>query len=72
MNVFPKVLGLTVAGVAVIVLYLALSIIGSAGGAVAAPTAANPFAFMIYFGLFGTAAMLCLVMYLASTGGGDE
>lgn len=72
MNVFPKVLGLTVAGVAVILLYLATSIYGAATGAVAAPSPANPFSFMIYFGLFGTAAMLCLVMYLASTGGGEE
>ncbi len=72
MNVLPKVLGLTVAGVAVILLYLGASIFGAIGGAVAAPSSANPFGFMIYVGLALTATFLCSVMYLASTGGGDE
>ncbi|MEW5726452.1 MAG: hypothetical protein AB1918_01365 [Pseudomonadota bacterium] len=72
MNVLPKVLGLTVAGVLVIVLYLSTSVIGALTGAVAAPSAANPMGFMIYLGLLLTAVFLGVVMYLASTGGTQE
>lgn len=71
MSVLPKVLGLTVAGVLVIALYLSTSVVGAFTGAVAAPSSANPLSFMIYVGVALTAIMLCLVMYLASTGG-DE
>jgi hypothetical protein len=73
MNVLPKVLGLTVAGVLVIVLYLSTSVVGSAMyNAVAAPSPANPLGFMIYLGLALTATFLAIVMYLASTGGTAE
>jgi hypothetical protein len=73
MNVLPKVLGLTVAGVLVIVLYLSPSVVGSLfANAVAAPSAANPLGFMIYLGLALTAIFLAAVMYLASIGGSEE
>lgn len=73
MNVLPKVLGLTVAGVLVIVLYLATSVVGSVFfNAVAAPSPVNPLGFMIYLGLLLTAVFLAVVMYLASTGGTAE
>ncbi|MGE5547771.1 MAG: hypothetical protein ACM33T_12790 [Solirubrobacterales bacterium] len=73
MSVLPKVLGLTVAGVLVIVLYLSASVVGALGGAVAAPSAAvNPMSFMIYLGLLLTAVFLGGVMFLASTGGTAE
>lgn len=72
MSVLPKVLGLTVAGVLVIALYLSTSVVGSLFfGAVAAPSTANPLSFMIYLGLALTATFLVIIMYLASTGG-DE
>lgn len=63
MNVLPKVLGLTVAGLLVIVLYLSASVLG------ALFPGANPMGFMIYLGLLLTAVFLAMVMYLASTGG---
>lgn len=72
MNVLPKVLGLTVAGVLVIVLYLSASIGGAVVGGVATPTAANPMGFMIYLGLLLTAVFLVVIMYLASIGGTQE
>lgn len=73
MNVLPKVLGLTVAGVLVIALYLATSVVGSVGfDAVANPSAANPLSFMVLVGVALTFTFLALVMYLASTGGGAE
>ena len=73
MDVLSKVLGLTVAGVLVIVLYLSPSVVGSAFfNAVSAPTAANPMGFMIYLGLLLTATFLAIVMYLASTGGSEQ
>lgn len=65
MDVLPKVLGLTVAGVLVIVLYLAANVLGALFGA------ANPLGFMIYLGLALTALFLVIVMYLASTGGSE-
>ena len=72
MSVLPKVLGLTVAGVLVIALYLATSVVGTLFfGASDAPSPTNPLSFMIYLGLALTALMLCTVMYMATTGG-DE
>lgn len=71
MSVLPKVLGLTVAGVLVIALYLSTSVVGAFMGASAAPSPSNPLSFMIYLGLALTATFLAIVMYLASTGG-DE
>lgn len=65
MDVLPKVLGLTVAGVLVIVLYLAASVFGALFGS------ANPLGFMIYVGLALTALFLVMMMYLASTGGSE-
>lgn len=65
MDVLPKVLGLTVAGVLVIVLYLCAPVFGALFGS------ANPFGFMIYLGLALTAVFLGSVMYLTSTGGGE-
>lgn len=62
MNVTAKVLGLTVAGVLVIALYLCGSVFGSIFGST------NPFGFMIYLGLILTAVFLAVIMYLASTG----
>lgn len=73
MSVLLKVLGLTVAGVLVIALYLSTSVVGSAlYGAVTSPSAANPLGFMIYVGLALTAIFLASVMFLASTGGAGE
>lgn len=73
MNVFPKVLGLTVAGVAVIALYLSTSVVGAlTGGGVAVPNPGNPMSFMIYLGLLLTATFLASVMFMASTGGESE
>lgn len=69
MSVLPKVLGLTVAGVLVIALYLSTSVFGALTGATTAPSSANPLSFMIYVGLALTATFVCLIMYLASTGG---
>jgi hypothetical protein len=66
MNVLPKVLGLTVAGVLVIVLYLCAPVFGALFGS------ANPFGFMIYLGLLLTAVFTSVVMYMASTGGVEE
>lgn len=63
MDVLPKVLGLTVAGVLVIVLYLSVSVLGQFFGG------ANPMGFMIYLGLALTALFTSVIMYLASTGG---
>lgn len=73
MSVLLKVLGLTVAGVLVIALYLATSVVGSAlFDAVSAPSSANPLSFTIYIGLGLTAVLLCTIMFLASTGGASE
>lgn len=73
MNVLPKVLGLTVAGVLVIVLYLSVSLFGAIFGAVANPSpATSPLGFAVYLGLALTALFLTIVMYLASTGGTSE
>ncbi len=66
MDVLPKVLGLTVAGVLVIVLYLATPVLGALFGG------ASPMNFMIYLGLLLTAVFTSVVMYLASTGGETE
>lgn len=71
MSVLPKVLGLTVAGVLVIVLYLLPSIVGALVSGNAAPSSASPTGFFVYIGLALTAVFLCTIMYLASTGG-DE
>jgi len=71
MGVLPKVLGMTVAGVLVIVLYIASSALGAIVGGVATPTSANPLGFMIYLGLALTAAFLAVIMYLTSTGGNE-
>ena len=66
MSVFMKVLGLTVAGVLVIVLYLSGSVVGALFGA------ASPMNFLIYVGLALTALWLAGIMYLTTTGGGVE
>lgn len=73
MGVLPKVLGLTVAGVLVIALYLAVPVLGALFGAVANPApASSPLGFAVYLGLLLTAVFMCIVMYLASTGGSSE
>jgi hypothetical protein len=73
MGVLPKVLGLTVAGVTVIALYLAVPVLSALFGGVASPSpAASPLNFAVYLGLLLTAVFGGLVMYLASTGGGQE
>lgn len=72
MSVLPKVLGLTVAGVLVIALYLAVSVVGALFNGVAAPSSASPLGFAVYIGLALTALFLSGVMYLASTGGAEE
>lgn len=69
MGVLPKVLGLTVAGVVVIVLYLACSVFGQLFGVPAGGI--NPLGFSIYLGLALTATFLAIVMFLASTGGSE-
>lgn len=71
MNVLPKVLGLTVAGVLVIALYLAVSVVGALFNGVTAPSSASPLGFAVYIGLALTVVFLGSIMYLASTGG-DE
>jgi hypothetical protein len=72
MDVLLKVLGLTVAGVAVIALYLAVPVLGALSGAVANPSAAtSPLGVAVYLGVALTALFLCIIMYLASTGGAD-
>lgn len=72
MSVLPKVLGLTVAGVLVIALYLSVSVVGAVVGGVTTPSGASPLGFAVYIGLALTALFLCSVMYLASTGGSNE
>lgn len=73
MGVLPKVLGLTVAGVTVIALYLAVPVLSALFGGVASPSpATSPLGFSVYLGLLLTGVFLALVMYLASTGGGQE
>jgi len=65
MEVLGKVLALTVAGVAVIVLYLAAPALGQL-------LPGNVFtSSLIYVGLALTVVWLALVMYLASTGGAE-
>ncbi|BAE51870.1 hypothetical protein [Paramagnetospirillum magneticum] len=72
MGVLPKVLGLTVAGVTVIALYLAVSVLSALFGGVADPSPAHsPLGFAVYLGLALTAVFTSIVMYLASTGGGS-
>jgi hypothetical protein len=66
MDVLLKVLGMTVAGVLVIVLYIATNVSGALFGS------ASPMAFMVYVGLALTASALALVMYLTSIGGTAE
>lgn len=66
MAVLGKVLALTVAGVAVIVLYLLGSVLGQFLGVNIVTTV------LIYAGLVLTALWLALVMFLASTGGTAE
>ncbi len=66
MGVLLKVLGLTVAGVLVIVLYLAAPVLGALFGS------ASPLNVMIYLGLGLTALWLSVVMFLTTTGGGAE
>ncbi|MBI5165501.1 MAG: hypothetical protein HY985_16550 [Magnetospirillum sp.] len=65
MSVLLKVLGMTVAGVLVIVLYLSAPVLGALFGS------ASPMNFMIYLGLLLTALWTAVVMYLASTGGAE-
>lgn len=72
MSVLPKVLGLTVAGVLVIALYLSVSVVGALFNGVAAPSSASPLGFAVYVGLALTATFLASVMFLASTGGSQE
>ncbi|OAN53122.1 hypothetical protein A6A04_14260 [Paramagnetospirillum marisnigri] len=73
MGVLPKVLGLTVAGVTVIALYLAVPVLGALFGAVASPSpATSPLGIVVYLGLLLTAVFTALVMYMASTGGSQE
>ncbi len=74
MGVLPKVLGLTVAGVVVIALYLAVPTLGAlfgSGGAAPSP-ATSPLGIALYLGLLLTAVFGSVVMYLASTGGSQE
>ncbi len=66
MNVLMKVLGMTVAGVLVIVLYISGSAFGALFGA------ASPMNFLIYVGLALTALWLAVIMYLTTTGGAAE
>lgn len=66
MSVFMKVLGMTVAGVLVIVLYLSGSVFGALMGS------ASPMNFLIYVGLALTALWLAGIMYLTTTGGAAE
>ena len=73
MGVLPKVLGLTVAGVTVIALYLAIPVLSALFGGVASPSpAASPLGIAVYLGLALTAVFGAMVMYLASTGGGSQ
>jgi hypothetical protein len=73
MSVLPKVLGLTVAGVLVIALYLAVSVFGALSNGVANPLpSGNPLGFAVYIGLALTATFLAGVMFLTSTGGSQE
>jgi hypothetical protein len=73
MGVLPKVLGLTVAGVTVIALYLAVPTLGALFGAVANPSpATSPLGIAVYLGLLLTAVFGAIVMFLASTGGAQE
>lgn len=73
MGVLPKVLGLTVAGVTVIALYLAVPVLGALFGAVANPSpATSPLGLVVYLGLALTAVFGSIVMYLASTGGSQQ
>jgi len=73
MGVLPKVLGLTVAGVLVIALYLAVPTLAALFGGVAAPSPAHsPLGIAVYLGLLLTAVFGGGVMFLASTGGSQE
>ena len=73
MGVLPKVLGLTVAGVTVIALYLAIPVLGALFGAVASPSpATSPLGITVYLGLALTAVFGGIVMFLASTGGSQQ
>ena len=66
MSVLMKVLGMTVAGVLVMVLYIGTNVSGALFGS------ASPMAFMVYVGLALTASALALIMYLASIGSASE
>jgi hypothetical protein len=66
MDVLPKVLGMTVAGVLVIVLYLSAPVLGAFFGS------ASPMNFLIYVGLLLTAVSMVAIMYLTTTGGAAE
>ena len=73
MGVLPKVLGLTVAGVTVIALYLLVPVLGALFGGVANPSpATSPLGVTVYLGLLLTAVFTSLIMYLATTGGGSQ
>jgi hypothetical protein len=73
MGVLPKVLGLTVAGVTVIALYLLVPVLGALFGGVADPSpATSPLGVAVYLGLLLTAVFTSLVMYMASTGGSQS
>ncbi len=70
MSVTWKVLGMTVAGVAVIALYISASVFGALANA-GMFGGVNPMRFMIYVGLGLTATWLATIMYLTSTGSGE-
>ncbi len=73
MGVLPKVLGLTVAGVVVMALYLSVPVLSAVFGGVASPSpATSPLGFSVYLGLLLTALFGGGIMYLASTGGSSE
>ena len=70
MSVTWKVLGMTVAGVLVIALYISGSVFGALANA-GLFGGVSPMRFLIYVGLGLTATWLAGIMYLTSTGGGD-
>lgn len=73
MGLVAKVIGLTVAGVGLIALYLSISTSGALMGAVAQPSpATSPLGVVVYLGLALTAVCLVLVMMIATSGGGSE
>ncbi len=73
MDVLPKVLGMTVAGVLVIALYLSVPVTSALLGGVTNPgPSSGAMGFAIYLGLALTAFFLIVVMVLASTGGAED